>query len=133
MTDRLAVCAVLAALACSTPTAPPDDEELPPPPAPYTLEVREGATHSVEHGEVLAVNLVVQRDEGFEEPITFSAVAAPGIVVVFRPATVLHRDDTDLLIVADQTVAPKTHEVHLVGKVAGKADRSVVLALTVTP
>ncbi len=133
MTDRLVCLAAMAVVACSSPTTPPDNEELPPPPAPYALEVREGAAHSVERGEVLAVNLVVHRDQGFEEPITFTAVATPGIVVVFRPATVLHRVDTDLLIVADQTVSHATHDVKLVGKVAGKADRSVVLSLTVTP
>jgi hypothetical protein len=116
--------------ACSTPTAP--EAFVPPPPAPYQLEVRQGISHEVAPGEVLAVDLLVRRDQGFQEPITFSSIATPGIVVVFRPATVLHRDDTDLLIVADQTVTPITHDVHLVGKVAGKADRSVVLKLTVT-
>jgi hypothetical protein len=82
---------------------------------------------------VLPVILEIHREAGFEEPIHFSAVATPGIVVIFRPNIVLHREDTDLLIVADQSVTAITHDVHLVGKVTGKADRSVVLKLTVVP
>jgi hypothetical protein len=126
------VAAILAA--CTTsPTTPPAEEFTPPPPAPFTLEVREGINHTVARGEVLPVILKIHRDAGFEDPIHFSAVTTPGIVVIFRPSIVLHREETDLLIVADQSVTAITHDVHLVGKVSGKADRSVVLKLTVAP
>lgn len=131
MTRPAMMAAGLVLLGCATPTAPPPEEENPPPPAPFLLEIQQGDAHEVEHGEVLPVNLLIHREDGFEEPINFSAEATPGILVFFRPALVLHRDDTELLIVAEQHVPAATHEIRLIGKVTGKADRSVVLELTV--
>lgn len=129
MTRPVMLVAGLALVSCETPTTP--KEVVPPPPAPFLLEIQQGDAHAVDHGEVLPINLLIHREEGFEEPINFSAEATPGILVIFRPALVLHRDDTEILIVAEQRVPATTHEVRLIGKVTGKADRSVVLELTV--
>lgn len=121
-------------LACgSAPTAdPPEGPPPPPPPGAFRLTLKEGVAHDVARGEVLAVTLEVHREPGFGAPIDFTFSSTAGIVVIFRPATVIQRDETDLLIVADQMVPPITHDVHLIGNVDGKPITSVVLKLSVS-
>jgi hypothetical protein len=116
---------------CESSTILPED----PPPiagtAGYTLSFKPAATHTVIPGEVLAIELFVNREDDFEEPVTLSARAAPGIVVIFRPPTLIHREESDLLVVAEQSSPRRTHQIEFTGRAEGRPDQTVTLSLTV--
>jgi hypothetical protein len=97
----------------------------------FSIRFRDTDTYTVVPGEVLAIDLVIDREEGFEGPIDLSASDAPGVVVIFRPATVLHRPDSDLLIVADQTTQRRTHQIQFTATSEGHPTKTATLSLTV--
>jgi hypothetical protein len=122
---------VFALSACSSPTVPP--EEQPPfhnGPS-YSIDFGGTNAYTVTPGHVLAIHLKIQRDEGFEGPIELSATDTPGVVVIFRPETVLHREESDLLVVADQSTARRTHLIEFTARSEGHPTRTAVLSLTV--
>lgn len=114
-------------------------ESLPTEPAPpidpgYQLRVVGGTSHTVALMEVLPLVLLIERAEGgYEGPVTFTADAPPGIVVIFRPTTVLVSDATDILLVAEGSVEPRRHQVTLRGTAPDRPDRLVVIDLDLTP
>jgi hypothetical protein len=125
------VALILAAAGCSPPTTP--QVEAPPTPAEsgFGLSLGDTKAHTVVPGEVLAIQLFIAREDGFEEPITLSASASPGIVVIFRPATVIRREESDLLVVAEQSSPRRTHLIQFTGHSPGRPAQSVTLSLTV--
>jgi hypothetical protein len=126
----LAVCAVTL-FGCSEP--PPTSPEGPPTntgPG-FSIRFRNTNAYTVVPGEVLAIDLVIDREEGFEGPINLEASDAPGIVVIFRPETVLHRPDSDLLIVADQTTQRRKHQIEFRARSEGHSVKTAMLELTV--
>lgn len=123
--------AVIALGSCGEPpTVPPPPPELP---AGYELRVLEGTTHTVALQQVLQLVLTVERLEGgYDGPVSFTAEAPPGIVVIFRPTTVLVSNFTDVLMVADPGVQPGTYQVIMRGRAPDRPDRSLTIGLTVT-
>lgn len=100
----------------------------------YDLRILGGTTHAVAPRELLELVVEVERaDGGYDGPVTFTADAPPGIVVIFRPATVLISNSTDVLLVADDTVEPKRYQFTIRGTAPDRPDRTLVLDLTVTP
>jgi hypothetical protein len=133
MTDRqaspkwwLALTCCLAFAACSPPVAPPAESG-----PGFELSFGNQASHTVIPGQVLTVDLLVQRDEGFEGLINLEASDTPGIVLVFRPAEILSRPSSHLQIVADPTTQRRTHQIEIRGSSAGRETRTAVLSLTV--
>jgi hypothetical protein len=130
---RLAPAVLLAAVACGV-----DDPVVPPPietpEAGYDLRLVGGTSHTVPLMEVLPLVVEVERHpNGYEGPVTFTAEAPPGVIVIFRPATVLVSNETDVLVVAEGSVVPRTYQVIFRGTAQGRSDRVVVLDLTLTP
>lgn len=122
---------VVAPLGCGEPATLPDpDPEVPG----YELLVRGGTDRSAERMEVLELVIDVERqEEGYEGPVTFTSDAPEGIVVIFRPTTVLNSNSTDVLVVADGSVVPKLHQIAIHGTAPDRPDRVVILNFTVTP
>lgn len=100
----------------------------------YELRVLGGTSHTAALREVLELEIVIDRpDGGYDGPVSFTAEAPPGIVVVFRPSTVLISNSTDVLVVADDSVEPRHHQVAIRGTAPDRPDRVLVLDVTVTP
>jgi hypothetical protein len=97
----------------------------------FSIRFRNTNAYTVVPGEVLAIDLVIDRDEGFEGAIELEASDAPGIVVIFRPETVIHRPDSDLLIVAEQSTQRRTHQIEFSARSEGHPVKTAVLSLTV--
>lgn len=116
-------------LACAEATLPPPPP--PPPPAQFTLALRQGEDHGVVPTQLLKLDLIITREPQFTSLITFSAETPPGVVVIFRPTSVLTRNDTDILIVAAEETARGAHQVKLIGRADGAPEQSVVFTLTV--
>jgi len=131
MTRVVTVTVGMLTLACNN---PPVDVTIPPPPPPtarFNLSLREGAVQRVSQGEVLQLTLLVSRDAGFEEPITFSSVTPAGVVMVFRPAMVLKLEHSEIRLVVDTSAERTLHRITLRGTDPAGATRDVVLELTV--
>jgi hypothetical protein len=125
----LSLCALIV-LGCSE--SPTVVEEPPTNSGPgFNIRFRDTNAYTVVPGEVLAIDLVIDREEGFEGAIDLEASDAPGIVVIFRPETVLHRPDSDLLIVADQSTQRRLHQIEFRARSEGHAVRTTLLQLTV--
>lgn len=118
------------AIACSSPTAPPEEQEPGPAGDGFSIAF-EASTHTLVPGEVLAIVLKIERAGGFEGVIDLEASDAPGFVVIFRPATVIHRDDSDLLLVADQSTPRRTHQIQFTATSEGHPVKTAMLAVTV--
>lgn len=133
---RLIRTVLLAGLASCTGPAGPTEEpvvESPLAEAGYLIAIRGGDHRTSPVAQPLKLSIDITRQEGgWDGPITFTAEAPAGIVVGFRPATVL-RDFTDVIIVADASVEPRDHQVVFHGTVPGHADRVVALTLTLQP
>jgi hypothetical protein len=86
---------------------PPDNEMAPPA---FTLSLPGDSTIDIVPNELFAIVVGVERSPDFEEPITFSALVPEGIVLIFRP-TVVIRDETDILLVAETAVPVGRHTV----------------------
>lgn len=129
---RMLASAVLgvAVIGCNSPTVPPE-EQLPLNPGPGFSIAFETNAHTLVPGEVLAIDLLIEREEGFEGAIDLTASDTPGIVVIFRPPTIIHRDDSDLLLVADQGTARQTHLIEFTARSKGHPARTAVLSVTV--
>ena len=125
--------AMLCALSfgCSSPTAPPSDRTPYTPDPGFDISFGEASTHTVVPGEVLAIVLKIEREEGFEGVIDLEASATPGFVVIFRPRRVTHREGSDLLVVADQSTPRRRHTIQFTAKSEGQPDRTTTLAVTV--
>ena len=119
----------VAVLGCNSLTVPP--EEKAPPPGPGFRISFEASAHTLVPGELLAIDLLIEREEGFEGVIDLTASDTPGIVVIFRPPTVIHRDDSDLLVVADQSTARQTHLIQFTASSEGHPTKTATLAVTV--
>mgnify|MGYP006908238019 CR=1 FL=1 len=132
---RAAVLVVAAALAaCGDDPVTPGPGPNPEPGAGYELRVLQGTSHTLALQEVLQLVLVVDRaDDGYQGPVSFTADAPAGVVVIFRPTMVLNSNATDILLVADATVEPKRHQVVLRGTAPDRPDRTVTLVLDFTP
>lgn len=125
--------AVLLTVGCSEPAPVP----MPPPPPVdpgYTLRMIGGVKHTAAVTEILPLVIEVERAlGGYDGPVTFSAETPPGIVVIFRPPTVLISNETDVLVVAEAGVEPRLHQITIRGRAPDRPDRNIVLELTVTP
>ncbi len=129
-TWRVALFGVIA-IGCNSPTTPPVDR-VPYTPGPdFDITFGESSTHTLVPGEVLAIRLKIKREEGFEGVIDLSASSTPGFVVIFRPARVIHRDDSDLLVVADQSTPRRKHTIEFTARSEGQPDRTTLLTVTV--
>ncbi len=126
---------MIALAACTGPAGPTgdlsDDPALEKPG--YVLTIREGSQRIAEVAQPINISIDITREPGgYEGPITFVAEAPEGIVVGFRPATVL-RDFTDVILVADGGVEPRDHQVVFRGTVPGHVDQTVTLTLSLRP
>lgn len=122
----------LVVVGCNSTSTQPENEEPPVTATPgYTLAFRNSNSHTVVPGEVLTLDLLINREEGFEGLIELTASSSPGIVVIMRPATVLHRDDSDLLVVADQSTQRRLHQIEFTGRSEGRPPQTTTLSLTV--
>ena len=52
-------------------------------------------------------------------------------LLAFRPEIVLHREDSDLLVVAEQASQRKTHQIEFTGRSEGHPPKTTTLELTV--
>lgn len=125
--SALAMCLLLAA--CGRELTGPRAPE--PEPPGYSLSVSPSSKATVKPGEELFLDLLIQRETGFEGQITFSAEAPQGIVAIVQPKVIIRRDDTDLVIVAAHSVARGKHDVVFTGMSEGLNNRVVVVELTV--
>jgi hypothetical protein len=121
--------AVVLAGACTEVAPPtlPDDPE----PVPFTLRVRNGSEYVVRPTEVLILIVDLEREPGFDAPVTFSTETPAGIVLLFRPETISNRPSTDIVVVADTSTAPATYPIELVGRTGEGQAAAVTLTLTV--
>ena len=138
MTDRTAgmrgygiLIVGLAIAGCNSPVATPNTPPVGPNGPGFSIAFEDGNTRTVVPGEVLQLNLLIEREEGFEGAIELSSSDAPGIVVIFRPEIVLHREDRDLLVVAAQASQRKTHQIEFTGRSEGHPPKTTTLELTV--
>lgn len=138
MTDRrtpprpwLVLMCGIAIAACTSPPALPNQPPAAPSGPGFSISLGAQATHTVVPGEVLTLDLLVQRDEGFEGLINLEARDAPGIVLVFRPAEILSRPSSHLQIVADPSTPRRTHQIEISGSSPGRETRTVILSLNV--
>jgi hypothetical protein len=128
---------LLAAISCASLSGCTDSAVLPEEQPPvfngpgFSLEFRNSNSYTVVPGEVLAIDLLVHREEGFEGLVELSASDTPGVVVIFRPAAILHREDSDLLVVADQSTQRRTHQIEFRGMSQGQPTKTVILTLNV--
>ncbi|MEO8479718.1 MAG: hypothetical protein ABI542_08800 [Gemmatimonadota bacterium] len=121
----------LLALSCKNPPADPIIPPPPPPAARFTLVLREGAVQRISQGEVLALTLLATRDVDYTGAIAFSATAPEGVLMVFRPPTILSSEETQIRLVVDNTAERTLHRITLRGTDNVGATRDVVLELTV--
>ncbi len=117
----------LALVACSEATLPGPPT---PPPPPFTLELLEASEHFVQPTKLVALNLIINRESGFAEPITFRSENPPEIVVQFNPGVVMG-GRTDVSIVASVEALKTRHEIGLIGRSQGGAEQKLIVELTV--
>lgn len=136
MTRTSAIQWALAAalVACSGPgTTEPDDDVVAPLGAGYELRLRDGDEQRGVVAQVLKVRIDISRDDTvYDGPITFTAEAEPGFVVAFRPMVVL-REYTDVILIAERSVAPGRHDILFRGTAPGREDRTALLHLDLAP
>ena len=136
---RLAPLGILAALVGCTgpagptvPTGDPSDEQAGRD-AGYALAIRGGGHRIAELAQPVNLSIDISRDpEGYAGPITFVVEAPEGIIVGFRPATVLH-DFTNVILIAEADVEPRDHQVVFHGTAPGYLDQTVTLTLSLRP
>lgn len=109
----------------SLPTPPP------PPPPGFTLSVLQSVEHFTVPTRLLPLDLIIHRDEGFDEPITFRSESPTEIVVQFNPGTVAGSNRTDVSIVAATGAARTRHEIGLIGRSQGGVERRLIVELTI--
>jgi hypothetical protein len=128
-----AAVAAVAVLGCREAGTLPDNDPGPEQiPAGYDIAIVGGGAHSADLMEVLGLVVEVERASGgYEGPVTFSADPPPGIVVIFRPTTVLNSNSTDVLVVADGSVTPRLYQIEFRGRATNGAERVTLLELTV--
>ncbi len=125
-----------AALAGCTGPAGPTEEVEPGPevtPAGYALTIRGGDQRLADPAQPVWISIDIVRVEGgYDGPITFAAEAPEGIVIAFRPETVL-RDFTRVILVADARVEARDHQIIFRGTAPGRADQVVSFTLSIRP
>ncbi len=136
MTDTVLLrCSVMfAASLLLTACADQPSSTMPPPPPPppaFTMSVLQSDQHYVRHTQLLALDLIVKRAEGFAEPIKFSSDGPPEIVVQFNPGTVISSDRTDVTIVAATSASRTRHDITLIGRSQGGAEQRILVEVTV--
>ncbi len=131
ITRPMALALGLLALSCNN---PPVDPIIPPPPpqaARFTLVLREGTVQRISQGEVLELTLLATRDLDYTGTIAFSATTPVGVVMVFRPSTILSSEETQIRLVVETRAERTLHRITLRGTDNVGATRDVVLELTV--
>lgn len=123
--------AALVLAACNNPRELPITGGGGPPAARFTMTLERGATLVLAPGEVAEPFLRITRDPGFDGPVTFSVEPPPGVLVVFRPETILGADFAEMRVVVAQSAERTSHQIRLVGRATDGAETATILALTV--
>lgn len=133
MTDQTVrlLCLLLPLLGASCGGETTGPRPVEPEPPGYRIRLHPSHQATIRPGEQLYLDLVIERDQGFDGLIDFTAQAPDGIVAIVQPRQIFKREDTDLVIVAAQSVARRKHEVVFTGVSEGLSDRIAVVEVTV--